>query len=87
MKVRYHKTFLKNYKKRIATNKRLERKFLQQLEHFLKNPTNPSLRDHKLVGKKSSYRAFSVTGDIRVIYRTVEGELWLYDIGSHNQVY
>lgn len=32
--------------------------------------------------------AFSVTGDIRVIYRMLsEDEAELFDIGSHNQVY
>ncbi len=87
MNISYHKEFLKNYKKRIAPNSKLTQKFQKQLELFLKDPKHPSLRNHKLVGKKSSYNAFSVTGDVRVIYRIVEGELWLYEIGSHNLVY
>jgi len=45
------------------------------------------LRDHKLIGKKKNFRAFSVTGDIRVVYIIVDSNIWLFDIGSHNQVY
>ncbi|MBI3486516.1 type II toxin-antitoxin system YafQ family toxin [Candidatus Daviesbacteria bacterium] len=47
----------------------------------------PTLKDHKLIGKKFGFRAFSVTGDIRVVYKLINSDVWLYDIGSHNQVY
>ncbi|MDO8609629.1 MAG: type II toxin-antitoxin system mRNA interferase toxin, RelE/StbE family [bacterium] len=48
---------------------------------------NPLLKDHKLIGSLNGLRAFSITGDVRVVYR-IEGDiLELYDIGSHNQVY
>lgn len=60
-------------------------------KHFkariLPNPKNPVLHDHRLAGKMKTLRAFSVTGDIRMVYQ-LEGEsLYLYDVGSHNQVY
>ncbi len=87
MKISYHKEFIKNYKKRIAPNKKLAAKFEKQLELFITNPKNPSLKDHKLIGKMSDFRAFSLTGDIRVVYEIIREEIWLYDIGSHNQVY
>jgi addiction module RelE/StbE family toxin len=88
MKIRYHKEFLKNYKKRITPDPSLSAQFKKQLDKFVKNPLDPTLRDHKLVGKKKSFRAFSIGGDIRVVYtRDNKGEIRLYDIGSHNQVY
>lgn len=87
MQIKYHKDFTKNFKKRISPNPKLTRQFQLQLDKFLINPDNPSLKDHKLVGKKSNFRAFSITGDIRVIYKKIRNEIWLYDIGSHNQVY
>lgn len=87
MKILYHKEFLKNYRKRISPNKKLVLKFQKQMKNFINNPADPSLKDHKLIGKKSEFRAFSITGDIRVIYKIVNEEIWLYDIGSHNQVY
>ena len=87
MQIKYHKEFSKNYQKRISPNPKLVSKFQTKLKQFIDNPTSPGLKDHKLIGKLSSYRAFSVTGDIRVVYRIVNNELWLYDIGTHNQVY
>lgn len=87
MKIQYHREFLKNYNKRIAPYPKLEKNFKEQLDKFLKDPKDPSLRDHKLIGKKKNFRAFSITGDIRVVYAIVDGIVWLYSIGSHNQVY
>jgi addiction module RelE/StbE family toxin len=87
MKILYHKDFIKHYKKRIATNPQLLSKFRLQLNAFSKNPSNPTLKDHKLIGKKNNYRAFSITGDIRVVYKIVDDTIWFYDVGTHNQVY
>ena len=87
MKIKYHKDFLKNYKKRIKPYPKLTSQFTNQLDKFINNPKDPSLRDHKLIGNKISFRSFSITGDIRVVYLIKYGEIWLYDIGSHNQVY
>ena len=87
MKIKYHKEFAKNYRKRINSNPKLVSKFQAKLAQFVTNPTNPTLKDHKLIGKLSNYRAFSVTGDVRVVYRIVNNELWLYNIGTHPQVY
>ncbi|MDO8619438.1 MAG: type II toxin-antitoxin system mRNA interferase toxin, RelE/StbE family [Candidatus Daviesbacteria bacterium] len=87
MQIKYHREFAKNYKKRIAQNLKLVNQFQKQLEKFIQDPNNPILKDHKLIGKKSEFRAFSITGDIRVVYKIVDEEIWLYDIGSHNQVY
>ncbi|MCL5784441.1 MAG: type II toxin-antitoxin system mRNA interferase toxin, RelE/StbE family [Patescibacteria group bacterium] len=87
MKISYHKNFLKHYQTRILPNSKLIAQFKQRLELFLKNPQDPLLKDHLLIGNKSSYRAFSITGDIRVIYQTTKDGVLLYDIGSHNQVY
>lgn len=87
MKIQYHRAFLKNYKKRVAPYPKLEKQFKVQLEKLLKDSKDPSLRGHKLIGKKKNFRAFSVTGDIRVVYIIFDSNIWLYDIGSHNQVY
>lgn len=87
MKIFYHRTFLKNFKKRIAPHKNLERKFYQRLKLLIKSPQHPLLKRHQLRGKKRLYWSFSVTGDIRVIYRIEGRSLLLYDIGTHSQVY
>lgn len=87
MQIKYHRDFIKNYKKRIIKNSKLVDQFKKQLDKFILDPSNPILKDHKLIGKKSEFRAFSITGDMRVVYKIVGREIWLYDIGSHNQVY
>ena len=87
MNIKYHRTFLKHFKKRILLHHNLVTKFKERLNLKLSDPTNPALKDHRLSGKRAEYRSFSITGDIRVIYK-IEGEtLFLYDIGTHSQVY
>ena len=87
MQIKYHKQFSKNFKKRIASNPKLITQFRTRLNLFIENPNDSLLKEHKLIGKLSTYRAFSITGDIRVVYKIVNNDLWLYDIGTHNQVY
>jgi addiction module RelE/StbE family toxin len=45
------------------------------------------LNDHPLTGKLKGLRAFSVGGDVRVVYQEAENYYLFLDIGSHNQVY
>jgi addiction module RelE/StbE family toxin len=87
MLIRYHSQFRKHYKKRIAPYPDLKQKFAQRVELFLDNSKHPLLKDHSLVGQKKMLRAFWVTGDVRVVYKIEEQILYLYDIGTHNQVY
>lgn len=87
MNVHYHKNFLKHFKLRIKPHSQMVTKFQQRLKLFINDSTNPILKDHQLIGPKSYRRAFSVTGNIRVIYQKVAGGVLLMDIGSHNQVY
>lgn len=87
MKVKVHHQFRKNYQKRIASNNLLDKRFKERLHLRLKDPTNAILKDHQLVGKLKQYRSFSITGDIRVVYKIENDNLLLYNIGTHNQVY
>jgi addiction module RelE/StbE family toxin len=45
------------------------------------------LYDHTLTGKLDGKRAFSITGEFRVLYVELEDAIVLLDIGTHNQVY
>lgn len=81
----YHKDFKKDYKK---LPKNLRERFAERFLIFLKNPTESILRDHPLMGDLQGKRAFSVAGDIRVVYRFIDkGIVILLRIGTHNQVY
>lgn len=83
----YHKRYLKHYKLRIIPNPSLDRKYSKRLQLFISDPNLALLNDHALHGDMEGYRSFSITGDVRVIYK-IEGEsIKFYDIGTHNQVY
>lgn len=87
MKIEFYNSFQKSYKKRFGGNKKDKEKFIERTILFQNNPNDPTLKDHQLKGKKSKQRAFSITGDIRVIYQIIEGTAYFFDIGTHNQVY
>ena len=88
MKVRADKNFDRNFKKRIQSNHKLSSQFNKRLKLFSENPSNSLLKNHHLEGAKKDLFSFSITGDIRVIYKQVTPEEVIFvDIGSHNQVY
>lgn len=88
MTIELHPSFKKSYKKRIANNPKLRIKVAERLKLFQEDPKNAVLKDHALKGEKKNFRAFSITGDIRVVYFPVSTDKVIFiDIGSHNQVY
>lgn len=87
MKVEYSKDFKKHFQKRILPNPSLASKFDKRFKLFINDSKNPLLKDHPLKGKKIGLRAFSITGDIRVIYQIIGEIIYFFDIGTHNQVY
>lgn len=87
MKVHFTKDFKRAYQKRIQSSKNLAKRFEQRYDLFTGDPSSPILKDHFLSGKMQGYRAFSITGDIRVVYYVFENIAYFVDIGTHNQVY
>lgn len=88
MKIKLYRGFKKAYKIRIASNRKLTQQTEQKIILFKSDPRDPILKDHGLSGAKRPLRAFSVTGDIRIVYLPVSAdEVIFLDIGSHNQVY
>lgn len=83
----YRKQFKKNLQKRILSNPKLARQFEQRIKMFAEGVRDYPLDDHVLVGTMKGLRAFSVAGDLRVVYRATEECYELLDVGSHNQVY
>lgn len=88
MKIYTHALFDKYFKKRIESDSKLVSRYKKRLSLFVENLQDPLLKDHSLTGTLRSKRAFSVTGEIRVICIMLgENTVLLLDIGSHNQVY
>lgn len=87
-KIVLSKSFKKGFRKRIKPNKKLLTRFEERILLFIENSNNPVLKDHRLTGDMLGFRSFSVTGDVRVIYKYgSSGEAIFVDIGTHNQVY
>ena len=57
------------------------------LRRFAADPQDPILRMHKLEGDLDGYWAFSVDDDLRVLVRWEGDEVFLVNLGSHDQVY
>lgn len=87
MKVEFTHAFIKIFKKRFSGKKNIHNRFDERVRKFAENPQDVILSDHALTGKLSGNRAFSVSGDIRVVYYVHENTAYLIDIGTHNQVY
>ena len=87
MKIYLTKDFKKAYKRRVQPNQSLVKRFEQRYSLFEENPDDLTLQDHMLSGRMKDYKAFSITGDIRVIYYTYKDAVYFVDIGTHNQVY
>lgn len=88
IKVILHQSFIKSYAKRVARKPALAAKAQERIKLFKRDCGNAILKDHRLSGTGKGLRSFSVTGDIRIIYRPTDAdEVIFIDIGSHNQVY
>lgn len=87
MKIEFTHKFIKIFKKRFSSKSNIQDKFNERIRRFAENQNDPILKDHGLGGKLQGHRAFSVTGDIRVIYYIFEDIAYFIDIGTHNQVY
>ena len=81
------KTFAKHYLKRISPNQQIVKQFEARVKRFLQAERSKTIGDHPLTKNKTGQRAFSITGDIRVVYTETDDAYIFQDIGSHNQVY
>lgn len=84
MRIAFSKNFIKQFKKLTAKHKL---KLYTQISIFKDNPLHPSLRNHPLKGKYSSYRSINITGDVRALYIQQEDEVIFDIIGTHSQLY
>lgn len=86
--VELDRKFKKAFEKRIKFNPTLVSRTNKRIDIFRQNPFHPMLRNHPLIGGQNGLRAFSITGDIRIIYQPIdETNVRFLDIGTHNQVY
>lgn len=88
IEVAFSSSFKRAFKKNIAGNASLERRFWERVELFQRNPFDPKLRTHKLSGKLKGLWSFSIECDLRVVFSFAEQDKAIFaDIGSHKEVY
>ncbi len=86
-KLEFTKQFQKRLKQRYGHQSKVIERLQRHLELFSQGVRKEPINDHPLTGKLKGLRAFSVGGDVRVVYRETESHYEFLDIGSHNQVY
>ncbi|HEX6462466.1 MAG TPA: type II toxin-antitoxin system mRNA interferase toxin, RelE/StbE family [Candidatus Saccharimonadales bacterium] len=86
-RIEFTKQFQKRLKQRYGHQPKIIERLQRHLELFKRGIRKEPINDHPLTGKLKGLRAFSVGGDVRVVYQETEDCYLLLDIGSHNQVY
>lgn len=86
MLIKFHKNFEKGFAK---LSPKLKAKTISAIKIFSQNPFDKILKNHSLSGKLSDKRAFSVTGDMGVVFEEFDDYMLIImlDIGAHSQVY
>jgi addiction module RelE/StbE family toxin len=85
MKIYRTKQFKKQYNK--LPNK-IQKQFNTRLQLFVIDQLHQSLRVHALKGDFVGMWSMNVNGDVRAVYKIVDGDIYIYDmIGTHSQLY
>lgn len=85
MKIVLHREFEKRYSKLRSGEKR---RFQERRNLFLGSEFHPLLENHPLRGKYQGYRSISIGGDLRVVYKRIGKDIFLFaKIGTHGELY
>ena len=85
--VKRHKSFLKDLKKVQLSDKHFS-KYIVYLSKLIEEESLPKeALNHPLKGKYDGYYEFHVSGDVLVVYKIINDELWLIRIGSHSELF
>lgn len=86
MKTRSTQQFKRQLNKIVKKSPQLKSKIIKQTTIFKKDPYYPSLKTHKLIGKRSDQFAFWVHDDVRIIFiREGEDVIFTQILTSHDQ--
>ena len=86
-------SFKRAFKRLIKRQPELEQRIKERLALLATDPFEPLLETHKLKGKLAGTWSCSVDYDCRIVFEFVENpetqeeEIFLIDIGSHDEVY
>lgn len=88
MKIHYHKSFVKSYKKK---DMKIRNKFKERLIIFMKNPHIRELNLHSLKWKYLWTKSINITGDYRAIFKEYPNGTYEFvefiAIWTHSELY
>lgn len=88
MKVSFSPSVLRAYSKLKKEQPTIEERFENAIVLFAESPHHLSLRNHKLKGNLSGYRAIRINNDIPAVFHMTDRDEALFtDIGDHEEVY
>lgn len=88
IKAKFIGDFDKDYAELVAEDPTLQKVVFERIEFFKKNPDDTRLDNHVLTKKMKDRWAFSITDDIRIVYKwTGKKTVRFLAIGPHTKVY
>lgn len=87
MKIFLSSAYTKSFRKLKKKHPQIIPKIKENIALFNLNPTHPSLRLHKLQGKKLSLWSFWIKEDLRITFIYVSEGVLFINIGTHKEVY
>lgn len=85
MKIRTTAYFDKNLSKKIRKNPQLKAKIKKQIELLQENLRYPSLKLHKMSGKRAEEYSFWIEGNLRITFIIINDEILFTDIITHDE--
>lgn len=85
MKIIFHKSFEKKYKK---LSEKIKLKIKEKNILFAEDPYNTTLNNHALNGKYTGYRSININRGMRIIYKLLDKDTALFvEVGTHSKLY
>jgi len=85
MEIRTTVHFDKNFKKKIKRNPQTKIKIKRQIELLKTDFRHPSLKLHKLKGKRAQEYSFWIEGNLRITFTIVDNKILFTDIITHDE--
>lgn len=85
MKIVYLPFFVKKLKKKTKNNLGLKAKISKQIKLLFQDIKHPSLKVHKLKGKRQQDYSFWVEGDLRIVFKIIDNTIIFIDIITHDE--
>lgn len=85
MEIRTTAHFDKNLSRKVKKNSQLKVKIKKQVELLRENLKHPSLKLHKLTGKRAQEYSFWIEGNLRITFVVIDNKILFTDIITHDE--